>query len=373
MDELLSKANIKDSQLKSLIVRTVSKNLSSLAEPCYNPDLKRYYYDLLYLTGLSDSDIRKFTKDRWVGRKESRFYLTSDRIANFYVFLLQYFLKKRDKTAYNNMMVLYIIRHYSNLFRKHFKAYCNPDVFKYALETLTKTHLFSRERTIANALYFMAQIMIKRWTKALRTNDLDGIGTFMIESRHRVSQSMKSFAQTYYRIDEEGGGIQSEELPSEDEETSSPQTEERSLKLIDDVAKKITIYRYIDRKAQEDARKLSKINSSIATQIISKLGNTKYSDNIRLILKLFVRDLKNVKQLCGKEYENYVRQLMSIKRTKMKLYFKQQVNILLTSLLKEFRYWEKYKKLTSQTQFLINLFLAYYLTMLMRNSVCKTN
>lgn len=372
MDELLSKAKIKDSQLKSLIVRIVSRNLSSISEPCYYPDLKKHYYEFLKFTDLTEKDVREFVKRRWAGKKEAKFQTNTDSIANFLVFLLQYFLRKRDKVAYNNLMVLYVIRHYANLMHKHFK-YCNPDTFKYALETLTRTHLFSRERTISNALYYMGQEMIRRWTRVLRNNDLDGIGFFMRESRHRVSQSVKSFAQTYYRIAEKGGGIKTGELPSDDEEGQAPQTAERSLKLIDDIAKKITIYRYTDRKAQEEARKLSKINSSIATQIVSKLNNTKYSDDIRLILKLFTRDLKNVNQLCGKEYENYVRQLMSIKRTKLKIYFKQQINMLITSLLKEFDYWEKYKKLTSQTQFLINLFLAYYLTMLMRNSVCKTN
>jgi hypothetical protein len=130
------------------------------------------------------------------------------------------------------------------------------------------------------------------------------------------------------------------------------------------------VYRYSDRKAQEEARKLSKINASLATQIVTKLSNVKNSDSIRLILKLYLKDLKETKNLCGKDYDKYVRQLMTIKRTKQKIYFKQQINILLMSLLRDFGYKQKYSKLTSQTQFLINLFLAYYLTMLVKNSVC---
>jgi hypothetical protein len=175
----------------------------------------------------------------------------------------------------------------------------------------------------------------------------------------------------YYRASEEGSGIQTQELPSDEDENSyQKQTGERSTKLIDDITQKITVYRYVDRKAQEEAKRISKINSSIATQITSKLSNTKYSDLIRLILKLYIRDLKDTKQICGKEYENYIRQLMSIKRTSMKIYFKQQVNILLLKITEDFSFKDKYEKLTSQTQFLINLFLAYYLTMLIRNSVC---
>lgn len=371
MKELLAKANIKDAQLKSLLSRVVAKNLSSLAEPCYYPELKKNYYEFLHLTGLTEKDIRDYTKEKWKGRKESKFRTNMNATANFYVFLLQYFLSKRDRQAYTYTMVLYLIRHYANLMKKHFKKFCNPDAFKYALETLTKTHLFAREKTISNALYYMSQEMVRRWTKALQTNDLDGIGLFMRESRHRVSQSVKSFAQTYYKVSEEGVGIRSQEpTPDDDENGYQTQSATKSMKLIDDITKKITVYNYSDRKAQEEARKLSKINASIATQLTSKLNNTKYSDNIRLLLKLYIKEITDVSQICGKNYEKHVRYLMSIKRTKQKIYFKQQISVLLVDLLKDFNFSQKYQKLTSQTQFLINLYLAYYLTMLVRSSIC---
>jgi hypothetical protein len=370
MEELLSKSNIKTAQLRTLIVRTVAKNLSALSEPCYYPELKKNYYEFLKLTGLTENDVREFTKRRWKGRKEASFQIHNDAAANFYVFLLQYFQKNNDKQAYNYTMVFYILRQYANLMHKTFK-YCNPDSFKYALEILTKTHLFAREKTISNAIYYMAQEMIRRWTRALRTNDIDGISKFMQESRHRVSQSIKSFAQTYYKVDEEGLGIASQESNDENDENGyQEQSGQKSEKLINDITQKITVYRFIDRQTQEEARKFSKINSSLATQIIGKLNNTKYSDSIRLILKLYSRDLQTTSQICGKDYEKYLRQLMSLKRTKAKIYFKQQVNILLTKLLAEFGYLKKYQTQTSQTQFLINLFLAYYLTALLRNQVC---
>jgi len=372
MEQLLAKAKIKDGPLKSAISRIIAKNLGSLSEPCFYPEMKKTYYDLLKLTGLTEKDIKEFKKRRWHGKKEAKFATNMNDIANFYVFLLQYYLSKRDRQMYNYVMVMYIIRHYANLMHKHFK-YCNPDVFKYALETLTKTHLFAREKTISNALYYMSQEMTRRWTTALTKGDLDAIGMFMRESRHRVSQSIKSFAQTYYKVSEEGVGIKTGESPTDDDDGNEyqEQTQAKSTKLIDDITQKITVYRYVDRKAQEEARKISKINASLATQIISKLNNTKHSDKIRLILKLYVKDLTNAKQICGKEYEKYIRQLMNIKRTKLKIYFKQQVNLLLIDLLKEFGYSTKYSKLTSQTQFLINLFLAYYLTLILRSTVCK--
>jgi hypothetical protein len=369
MDQLLKKVKINDARLKSHIARIVAKNLSALSEPCYYPEVKKHFYELLKITGLTEKDVKEFAKRRWKGRKEAKFGTQSNAIANFYVFLLQYFLKKRDKTTYKYLMIFFIIRHYANLMHKTFK-YCNEEAFRYALDVLTKTHLFSREKTISNALFYIAGEMVKRWSRGLRTNDLDAISRFMQDSRTRVSQSMKSFAQTYYKAAEEGSGLRRGEEPSEEENVYQIKAADKGNKLADEITKKITVYRFSDHKAQEASRTLAKINSSLATQIVSKLNNTKYSDNLRIIFRLFMKDLKDAPSLCGKKYETYVRQLMSIKRTKMKIYFKQQVNILLLNLLDEIDYKSKYEKLTSQTQFLINLYLAYYLTMVLKNTVC---
>lgn len=373
MDILLNKAKINDSKLKSYITKTVAGNLSSLAEPCFYANVKKDFYEMLKICNLTEQDIKDFAKRRWSKRKEAKFATVTNHVANFYVFLLQYFLKKRDMQTYNYLMVFYIIRHYSALMHKHFSKFCNPDVFKYALETLTKTHLFIREKTISNALYYMSQEMTRRWTSALQKNDLDAISLFMQESRHRVSQSIKSFAQTYYKVSKEGAGLKTEEQPSDNEDDENAyqmQSSEKSTKVVDSLVHKIVVYRYSNRKAQEEARRISKINASLATQIVSKLGNTKHSDIIRLIYKLYLADLNNMNDLCGKTYEKYVRDLMSLKRTKQRIYFKQQINILLMDLLKEFGYAKKYTSSNSQTQFLINLFLAYYLTLLLKYNVC---
>lgn len=370
MEQLLAKAKVNDSQLKTLLTRVVAKNLSSLSEPCYYPEVKKNYYEFLKLSGLTEKDVKEFTKRRWAGRKEAKFAIHKDAISNFYVFLMQYFLKKNDKTTYKYMMVFFIIRYYTNLMYKSFK-FCNEDAFKYALEVLTKTHLFAREKTISNALFYIAGEMVRRWTKGLKGGNLEDISRFMQDSRTRVSQSMKSFAQTYYRATEEGTGLKSEAEPTEDEENSYQiKAADKGVRLADTITKKITVYRFSDHRAQEAARRLAKINSSLATQIVSKLNNTQYADNMRVIYRLYMKDLPDAKSLCGSKYESYVRQLMSIKRTRMKIYFKQQINFLLLNILDEIDYRKKYDKLTSQTQFLINLYLAYYLTMVLKNTVC---
>jgi len=371
MQELLNKVKINDSTFRSYIVRIVARNISAIAEPCHFPVVKKHYYEMLRMTGLTESDVRAFTKRRWKGRKEAAFLIHREPIANFYIFLMQYFLKKRNNIVYKYLMSFYMIRYYANLMRGSFPKYCNPDVFKYALENIAKTHLFVREKTIANALQHISRDMMRLWTKGLLENNLDDISRFMQDSRTRISQSRKSFAEAYYRAEEQGTGFRSDTESDNPEDTYKQLTTTKTNKLAEELTKKIVVYRLVDRKAQIEARKLTKIKTSIATQLTTKLNNIKFSDNILIIYKLFLRDIKSVKEICGKDYYTYVRKKMSIRRTTDKIYLKQQINILILKLIKEFNYKKQYDKLTNQTQYLINLFLAFYITMILKNTICS--
>ena len=102
-----------------------------------------------------------------------------------------------------------MIRQCTNLLHRRLK-HCVDDVFKYALETLTKTHLFAREKSIPNSIYFLTQEMIRRYTKGMKENDLDQISLFIHESRTRISQSLKSFLGAYFKVSEEGPRFKTE-------------------------------------------------------------------------------------------------------------------------------------------------------------------
>jgi hypothetical protein len=372
MEELLKKAKIDYQSLKYDINRTVAYNLSSLAEPCFYPDLKKKFYDFLSHCKLTEQDMREFTKRKWKGTIYLKYnlHIIVDPITNFNIFLMQYFLKKRDSAAYKNVMLFHYLRNYTNYSSKYMQ-YCIPESFKYALEILTKNHLFIREGTIGNALYYLAMEGIKQWTDVIEKNDLDGIAKFVSGSRHRVAQSTRSFLEVYKQATEEKSGFKPTIEPTEDEENPyQKEVTEKVSRQIENVIRKLTVYKTIDIKAQEEARELSKINTPLATSVSSGLGDTKYIDNVRIILKLFTRDLTASNQLCGKLFYNYVRTLMSIKRTRSRLFFKQQINVLLLDILRRKRYGSTYEKLTPQTQFLINLYLAYYITIAFRNTVC---
>lgn len=370
MEELLSKAKINRPKLKSEMLRVAATSLSALSKPCYKPPTKTYYYQFLSLTGLTEKDIKEYTKRQWSGRKEEVFQLHMDSLTNFYIFLMQYFLQQRDITGYKASMLFFMIRYYRSLLDKHF-AYCDEDTFHYALETLTKTHLFSREKTIPNAIYFLTNEMIKRYTEDIKSNNLDEISKFIQESRSRLSQSVKSFAESYYTASKEGSKIRVASSPTDDDQNAFQyETLSKTERLIDEITKKITVYKHVDQISKEEARSITKINILIADSLINSINDVKYTENIRLILKLFIKDLTDVKQICGKDYYIFVRNLMSIKRTSAQIYFKQQIYVLLEKVLQQENLKDTYGKFTSQTQFLVNLFLSYYITMILRKSLC---
>jgi len=370
MHILLKEAKVDKSKLKRLITQLAAGELSKLSEPCYYSPLKGPYFQLLSAAGLTEKQVKKFI-ERFYKDHPARKWKTQTVVpTNLLLFIMYYFLKERDQAGYSMTLTYLLIRYYSNLMNKHIK-YCNPNVFRYTLEHLTKTHLFIREKTIANGLYFLSNQIQLRWTKYIRDcAEVNSIVRFIGEARHRVAQSVRSFAQNYYKASKEGGSIKTQLEPTEDDGMFQYKVLEKGKRAIEEVTKKICIYKFVDKKAIEDAKKLTKIRSSIAVLISNSITDLKYNEDIKMILHLFIKDLDNVNSLCGSGFVKYVRKLMAIKRTKSNVYFKQQINLLLEKVLNDIKYQEWYSGLTNQTRFIVNSYFAFYLTMLLRNNIC---
>ncbi len=370
MKVLLDKAKINKNTLKATVVKIAATELTKLSEPCYYPAFHKYQYDLYRELGLQESDISGFIKRFWKGTKWAKFLLHKDTFTNLIIVIMFYFLKQRDDTSFKYTMYLYMVRVYTNLMNRQMK-FCNPDVFKYSIEHLNKTHLFSREKTIPSSIMFLSNELIKRYKRYLVELDVDKTGAFIQEARTRMSQSIKSFAELYYKSSKEGLGVRSPYEGTDDDSNSYQyETTKKSERLIEEISKKVTVYKFVDIKALNDAKTISKIKMSLATLLANQVTDVIYVDNLKSIYRLFLKDLSNVKSLCGKGFISYVKKLMSIKRTTELVYFKQQVNVLLIKLVKQIDYEKKYNKLTPQSQFNVNTFLAYYITMLLRNTLC---
>lgn len=345
--------------------------MNNLSTPCYLPTHKAPYHQLLNATGLKDKDVKDFIKRTYKGTMAEKFLPIIQPDSNLLIFIMWYALKNRNKTLYHSAMVYHLVRQYGHKFKTYFPQFCNEEVFSYALETITKTHLFAREKTIGNSLFHLAKELEKKYTDDIKTFNVDGIIQFLSASRHRVSQSVKSFADHYYRAWKSGDALKTQVDISDDEgNIYQTQALERGKRVIDSTVKKITIYKTIDKKAMEDSQRITKIKPVIADLINRQLKDMKYADEIRLILQLFIKGVNNKSMFCGSKYYEYVKKLMAVKRTRSRIYFKQQINILLIKILKDIGYLKTFQSYTTQTQFIIHSYLAYYLTMSMRNTIC---
>ncbi len=370
MDELLTKLNPDYTKLKRYVINSTARELSNLSAPCYYPKTKRTYYELINILKVTDKDFKAFVKRNYKGTKAEKWNLWKDPGTNLLILVLHLFLMKKDKPAYSTTMVYYMIIQYSRLMHKQMK-YCDEDAFKYTLDNLTRTHLFFREKTIPNSLFYLSKAMQTNFTSDIAAWNKDGIIAFIGSARHRISQSVKSFAQSYYRNKQQGLSIKTQN-DEQDDEANRYQYKvlERGQKIVDQVSKKITIYKLVDKKAFEEAKKISKVKSSIAVLVAQALTNEKNFNNIKMTLQVFIKEVKNVDMICGSVYYEYVKKLMALKRTNSQLYFKAQINILVIDILKDIKLYDVYDKYTSQTQFIINSFLAFYLTLILRDSLC---
>ena len=373
MDILLDQSNVNHQELKSYLTKITVTELTKLSEPCYFPALNKYSYEILKLTGLEEVEIRKRFKlffKEITGADTSE--QSRDLINCELIFIMHYFLKKRDSYSFRITMLYYMLRRYTNMCSKMFK-FCKPELFKYALDNVSKTHLFSREKTISSAIYFLSSEMIKKYQGDILDANPQRIFLFLGEARTRVAQSIKSFAEVYYDAGKHGlaykNPYENEETPGETYQMSDMS---RAQKVGTEVSKIICIYKRVDRNAIEDAKKITRIKSELAELLVKEMSDVKYIDNVRLIIELFIKDLKETNQLCGNTFLPFVKSFMSLKRTTKVIYFKQQVYELTDKLIDEIGYRKKYDYVTNQTKFLINCFTAYYICLVTRHIVCGT-
>jgi hypothetical protein len=369
MDDLLLKANIDEAEIKSYAIRTAADELSKLSEPCYYPEISSHNYQFLHLTNLTDQDIRASFKEFFKGVKTAPLSIHRDPKTLILVFLMYYFLKKRDQSSYISILLYYVLKAYSNLMHGRIQ-YCNKDVFRYTLEHMSKTHLFNREKSISGAMYHIMKEMQNRYTDDFLSKDAERIGLFMSECRSRIRQSITSFQNAYYKFSKEGLKYRQPYVGEEGEEFEYQIVEKRNL-LIDTITKSITVYREIDEKALAEAKSTAKIRESISRQIVEELTNVKYQENVKLILDLFIRDIKAASTMCGKDFFPYVRSLMAVKKTNKPIYFKQQIYELLVKILKSIKALDTFLGQTPQTKSLHGSFLAFYIAMFLKNKICK--
>lgn len=373
MNRLLELSNINEAKLKSYIIHRVSYELSNLTEICYYPKLKKDQYELLNMCGLTEAKLKKFIKDFYFDIPAANWKVVNVPMANLIIFTMSYFINKNDFTSFYYSMIYFNVYMYTNLINKQI-TFCNPGAFKYALEHISKNHLFSREKTIPNALVFLSKEGQRRNVELIKRGNPEDIAKFIQEIRTRISQSIKSFAEIYYMASEKGISYKNVEEPPIDEEEAEKvplvQTQTRSdIRMAEDIAKNICVYKTFDARLMSEAQKLSGISPAIATIFSQELIEIGYLDILKTINLLYIKTIvEDRKLICvQKEYEKHIKYLISIKRSKSTIYFKQQISILFEMMTRNLKQENNFSR---EATYKINLFLSFYITLFIKKRIC---
>lgn len=372
---LINPENINVRELERTVLKISGNELSKLSEPCYYPSLKIGFYEFLDQTKLSENEVKQYVKTYWGNMPEKSWKLHNDIISIFMIEMMKMFLTLKREIGFQSTMLLYMIRIYTNLMNKQIK-FCNKDVFKYTLEHLNKTHLFHREGSISNAIYYMANLLDKKYKNDILKDNKKGISKFITESRHRISQSVKSFAETYYQFHKEGkGASELSDTYATDEEgsvvqTGTPEASKLSI-FIDKLLGDIIAYRSVDESVFAEAKKLTGVSDEwikILREHMFEVGSREY---IKHIFLTFLPKFTTVNDMCSKRYYDIVKELMFIKRSTELMYFKKEVITFALYLIKMAEKEAEFRRLPSTQQYKIYYFIAYSITLILRKRICR--
>jgi len=358
-------------KLRKYFQTITSNELLNLSEPCYAPKLRKYEDTLFNILGISKDDVKKASKEYYKGTKAESWLLENDPINNINVLIMHFFLQQRDMVGFRSCMLFYNLRQYSNLFHKTFK-FCQPDVFKYTLENINKTHIYYREKTIANAIYHFSNQMVQRWEKIIKKMDQPmQISMFIRECRHRHAQSLKSFATAYYYNSEKGNKIaqQKSEIRNDEGDVSTVEATSKVPKHVVNLIQKITVYKFVDIKALENALKINSVNKIYGQLLVKQISNAKYTDTLTTIYMLYISNLSSVNSLCSSRFITDVKHILRSKNNKTK-YLKESLNNLLDDIVKDARLTKEFNKLSIQSKYTYLNFLSFYLFWSLKNFVC---
>lgn len=353
--------NINERKLISFIDKTVGIWVNELTKPCSKPNIKVKLLELLHILNISEADLRKKTREVYKNTVAKTWALQNEPFTNLLIYLMSYFMKKRNK-IYNKIMYFYIFRFYINLFNKHLK-YCNDDVFKYTLNSISSSHLFRREKTIPMALMFLADTLLKKYKNDIQKLDINKIIPFITESRHRVAQSVRSFANAYYINYEKGNTLKN---PKEtDEEGKSLESREaagvKGRVFIDKTFEKICVYKEQNSENIEMATKISKIKLADRDLILKKFYSKNNCDHVRDIISIYINKIKKLSVVCtGRFFTEIGKYLNNDKIGVMAKTEKIAINIF---TLKKWNNMNKNKKTA------IKLFIILYILLYLRKEL----
>lgn len=330
------------------ISKVVGNEIASVGTACYYPKLIKYYPDIRSDLGINDAQIKEF-KLQMTDYYQKMSILT-DKQTLMSLIAMIYFIRRRKPEITKVFMEYLAIKFHSSVMHKLFPKYCNDDAWLLALDKLSHKHLYRVHKGIPSTVQYIAGAVLKRYTSKLRSNNLKDhdLLQMVYELRTRLSQSMRSFAESYYRIMEE---------PEKGKDT-----EDKLVGIADKISMMITTYGNADKTALAQSIMKSKLRKEYAMTLISEIGDPEFREKIKFVIVLMNR-LVPLKNIC-KESQRLTLIRKIISNQKVDRYSPRD------SILEIIQDTRSAYMLNSLNKDQLVSFISHYLTLYLKGRIC---
>jgi hypothetical protein len=332
--------------------RTLNKflgnELSNISKPCYFPKLNRYHSDINKIIDYDKNSVYEFQS--MIPRKYKNFKLLNDQYTTELIILMLIFAEKKKFKISESVLLFLGIKFYGSIMHRMFPKFCNNEGWNKALNNISSKHLFKVKNGISTSISYLINEIFKKYKNKISKKDVDFEDVFKLvyEARHRIAQSVKSFAENYYKH-------------IQDDDEQSKKLEESQL-IADKISSSICTYNQMSNRALREACKTSSIKLEIAENIVSDMNDINNRNDLRFVLILIGR-VDDIKNVCIDRKRNYIiRKIME--GEKISNYtIKDKILDFIYNLKNNYRY-----KNISKDQLV--LFFSNYIMLFIKEKIC---
>jgi len=343
-----------DSKVYRYISRILGEELSEISKPCYKPKVIKYFSDLQHILDINNDKIETFISGIIVPYPHI-FKIYKDKFTVLLLIATIYYIRKEKPEIAKAFFTFLALKFYSSRVHKHFQKFCSGDLWILTLDRLSPKHLFRTQKGIPSSLLYISEFDFNKNKEKIKSQKLRDkeLGDIVYGLRTKIAQSVRSFAQLYYKIYEDSSS-----------RTVSEEDELGGAKLIaDKISMTICTFGQIDKGALSKAIINSRLRKDLSISIISQLSASEYKDKIRFIIILISR-LGDLKSVCkDTDRLKLIRRINSNFKIGGKYILKNEIKELLYSLESGYQLKNLY-----DIQ-LINFF-SHYITLFIGSRIC---
>lgn len=353
------KINTNDDEVYKYMSRLIANELSYITKPCYFSKFVKYDLDIQRKLNISNIEINTFINSiDFTNIIAFRKGFSDKKTIVSLLGVLNYINKNEE---ISKLFFQYLtIKFYSSRIHIHFPKFCNDKIWDRSFEILSPNHLYKKSGGIANFIMYIANFDFEKAKSKFKNPKLTDRDLYLIVLglRTKISQSVKSFAQSYYKV--------AKEVEGSDKSKSDPLENDAQVSGTQLIADKISMlmctYQQIDEGALNYSISIAKINKDIATNILVELSKVENRDKIKFII-ILIGKLNDLKSVCIEQSRNnLIRKIISTKILK-KYDIREEVIKILSGLDNSYK-WANIDK--NQ----LSIFFINYLLIYMRNRIC---